>query len=309
MLSRVADSIFWMHRYVERSIAATRLVDVSLYLQVDADTMHEAWDLWNPKSVIACIVMAREAARGIRDSLSTEMWEQLNTLYLWLTAQDVSTQAEEDTALFFRRVREGAQFFQGLTDATMMHAEHWHFARLGMYLERADNVARALNLLGHLLEVDTAGTPGTDSTIRWLAVLRSCGSAEAYARYYSLRVEPARVVEFLLLNPIFPQSVRFSLNAAHDSLRAIADDSELLGGLSSNLAIRALGRLQARLEYAAVDELIEGGLQAFLDDLQSRIADASDQVTALYLSDFAYHREMGAAERAAMIMAAQQQQQ
>jgi uncharacterized alpha-E superfamily protein len=304
MLSRVADAIFWMSRYVERAVAASRLVDVTLHLELDAGSMQPAWELWDPKSVIACVHLAREAARGVRDSLSTEMWEELNTLHLWLTDPNASTSAQENPVVFYRRVREGAQFFQGLADSTMMHTEDWHFARLGMYLERADNVARALNLLGHLLEVDSPGFPGDDGTVRWLAVLRSCGSAEAYARYYSLRVEPARVVEFLLLNPIFPQSVRFSLNAAHDALRGIATEQALLG--SSNQAIRALGRLQARLEYAAVDELLEGGLRTFLDDLQARIADASDQVTTLYLSDVWSYRERGAAERAAMIMAVQQ---
>jgi uncharacterized alpha-E superfamily protein len=307
MLTRVADAVFWMSRYIERAVAASRLVDVTLHLQLDAGKMHDSWDLWNPRSVIACMHMAREAARGVRDCLPTEMWEQINTLNLWLVDPSVGNEAEENPAVFFRRVREGAQFFQGLADSTMMHAEDWHFARLGMYLERADNVARALNLLGHLLEVDTAGQPEDDGTVRWLAVLRSCGSAEAYSRYYSLRVEPARVVEFLLLNPIFPQSVRFSLDAAHDALRGIAAEHTLV--VSSNPALRALGRLQAGLEYTAVDELIEGGLRPFLDDLQARIADASDQVTALYLSDFSFGRENGAAERAAMIMAVQQQQQ
>ena len=101
MLSRVADAVFWMSRYVERAVAASRLVDVTLHLQLDAGNMHETWELWNPESVIACIHMAREAARGVRDSLSTEMWEQLNTLNLWLADPNVSSQAEEDPAVQF----------------------------------------------------------------------------------------------------------------------------------------------------------------------------------------------------------------
>jgi uncharacterized alpha-E superfamily protein len=307
MLTRVADAIFWTNRYVERAVAASRLVDVTLHLQLDAGSMHESWELWDPKSVISCIHKARESARAIRDSLPSEMWEQLNTLHLWLHEPGASRSAEENPAVFYRGVREGAQFFQGLADATMMHTEDWHFTKLGMYLERADNVARALNLLGHLLETDPAEEANDDPMVRWLAVLRSCGSAEAYARYYSLRVEPARVVEFLLLNPIFPQSVRFSLNAAHQALRGIA--AEQVPSVSgANPAIRALGRLQARLEYAAVDELLERGLRRFLDDLQGRIADASDRVTALYLTDIGVRTETGAVERAAMMMALQQQQ-
>jgi uncharacterized alpha-E superfamily protein len=320
MLSRVADAVFWMSRYVERAVAASRLVDVTLHLELDAGQMHATWDLWNPRSVIACIHMAREAARSVRDGLPSEMWEQLNTLNLWLTDPSAASQAEDNPAVFFRRVREGALYFQGLADSTMMHSEDWNFARLGMYLERADNVARALNLLGHLLEVDTLGQPEDDGTVRWLAVLRSCGAAEAYSRYYSLRVEPARVVEFLLLNPIFPQSVRFSLDAAHDALREIASDQAFMG--SSNPALRALGRLRAGLEFTAVDELLASGLRAFLDTLQVRIADASDQVTAMYLSDFSNGHHNGSngsngsngdrlrtVEHAAVLMSIQQQQQ
>jgi uncharacterized alpha-E superfamily protein len=226
-------------------------------------------------------------------------------LHLWLSDPTVAVQADENPTIFFRQVRERAQFFQGLMDATMVHGEDWNFGRLGMYLERADNVARALHVLGHLLEVERLGQYGGDETVRWLAVLRSCGSVEAYSQYYSLRIEPARVVEFLLLNPIFPQSVRFSLNTAYDAIRSIVVESAQPGG--ANPALRALGNLQASLEYAAVDELIEAGLREFLEDLQARIAGASDQITALYLSDLPYRSEPPAAERAAMIMALQQQ--
>jgi uncharacterized alpha-E superfamily protein len=303
----VADAIYWTSRYVERAVAATRLVDATLHLQLDAGTLLEEWELWNPSSVSRCIHVARDLARAVRESLSTEMWEQLNTLHLWLSDPAVALQVEENPAMLFRQVRERAQFFQGLMESTMVHGEDWNFGRLGMYLERADNVARALHLLGHLLEVEHIGEYGGDETVRWLVVLRSCGSAEAYSRYYSLRVEPARVVEFLLLNPIFPQSVRFSLNTAYDALRAIAGDNSQLG--SPNPAVRTLGYLQARLEYAAVDELIEAGLRDFLEDLQARIAAASDQVTAVYLTDLPLRSEPAAAERAAMIMALQQQQQ
>jgi uncharacterized alpha-E superfamily protein len=305
MLSRVADAIYWTSRYVERAVAATRLVDATLYLQLDAGALREEWELWNPSSVSRCIHVARDLARGVRESLSSETWEQLNTLHLWLSDPNVGLQAEENPAMFFRQVRERAQFFQGLMESTLVHGEEWNFGRLGMYLERADNVARALDLLGHLLEGERIGQYAGDETVRWLAVLRSCGSAEAYSRYYSLRVEPARVVEFLLLNPIFPQSVRFGVNTAYDALRAVAGEPTQLG--VPNPAVRALGQLRAHLEYAAVDELIEAGLREFLEDLQARIAAASDQVTALYLSDLPLRSEPAAAERAAMIMALQQQ--
>jgi uncharacterized alpha-E superfamily protein len=204
---------------------------------------------------------------------------------------------------FFERSAQGAQFFQGLVDSTMMRGEDWNFARMGMYLERADNAARALLLLGHLLEGAHDGHG--DETVRWLAVLRSCGSAEAYSRYYSLRVEPARVVEFVLLNPVFPQSVRFSLSAAYEAACALGQRGPFaLGG--SDPAVRAVGRSWAVLEYAAVDELIHCGLRGFLEDVRAKIADASDQVTALYLTDLPVASEPTAAERAAAMMAIQQ---
>jgi uncharacterized alpha-E superfamily protein len=299
VLSRVADAIFWMGRYVERAVAASRLADATLHLQLDDPALHNGAPPTNPEAVISSIHRAREAARGVRDSLSTEMWEQLNTLHLWLADSEIAKQAEDDPVAFFREVRQGAQFFQGLVDSTMMRGEDWQFARMGMYLERADNVARALHLLGHLLEVTPDGHG--DEAVRWLAVLRSCGSAEAFARYYSLRVEPARVVEFVLLNPVYPQSVRFSLASAYEAACALASS----GG---DPVVRSLGRLWATLEYAAVDELIQAGLRPFLEDILKRIADVSDHVTALYLADLPVRGEPNAAERAAILMAVQQQQ-
>ena len=156
---------------------------------------------------------------------------------------------------------------QGLADATVAHDEAWQFLSLGKYLERADNVSRLLRVQSPSAHERRLAEPG-DDTVRWLAVLRSAGSAEAYSRYYSLRVEPTRVLEFLLLNPTFPQSVRYSLGAAWSALESIAratDDS-------AGPPVRALGLLQARLEHASVDEVIEFGLEEFLTGIQDDIA-------------------------------------
>jgi uncharacterized alpha-E superfamily protein len=332
MLCRVAEQIFWTSRYVERAIAVSRLLDVTLHLELDAGD-DETLDLWqpllgagvaddgawsptavrrylafdlnNPTSVASCIRLARTAARGIRESISSEMWEQLNSLFLFLSEPDLQEHAEDDPHRVYKRVREGAQTFQGLAESTLAHGEDWQFLRLGMFLERATNVARVLTLQGHLLTPDT-DMSRTDETVRWLAVLRSCGSAEAYARYYSLRVEPARVIEFLLLNALFPQSVRFSLNAAWDALSEIAND-EPAGEVNS--AVRAMGRVRAIVEHSAVDEVLEAGLGATLDVVQRRIADVADHVTRIYLRDQVEREQLMPASRAALIMAAQQQQQ
>ena len=348
MLCRVAEDKFWMSRYVERAIAVGRLIDVTWHLELDSADLDDDLDFWapltgqqafdtesigqgslfpaepesratprdvrhylafdpdNPNSLLSCIRRARSAARGVRESISSEMWEQLNRLYLSLVDQQLSVEAEKDPHAFYGRVLEGAQSVQGLADCTLAHDEGWHFFSLGKYLERADNVARILYLRSNLLIGERS--PRGDDMVRWLAVLRSCGSAEAYARYYSLRVEPARVVEFLLLNPVFPQSVRFSLGAAWDALKAIVGP-QLHSSEGPNPAVRALGLLHARLEHAAVDEVLEEGLHTYLADVQHRIAAVSELVTQGYLRYEPRPGRLMPIARAAMLMAAQQQQQ
>lgn len=339
MLCRVADDLFWVGRYVERAIAVGRLIEVTWHLELDAGAPQSdhaafwaplvsevaldspapqastpsplgvrrllAFDTENPNSMVSCIRQARGAARRVRESISTEMWEQINTLYLSLADADLAVEAEEAPHVFYKRVREAAQFFQGLADCTLAHDEAWHFICLGQYLERADIVTRVLNLQARALM--TGGGPSTDNTVYWLAVLRSCGAAEAYARYYSLRVEPARVVEFLLLNPGFPQTVRFSMDAAWSSLQQVATAQ---GGPRQDpgSAVRALGRLRARLEHVAVDEVLEEGMEQFLGRALRQIADASDEVTRSYLRGEAPPSRLVATARAALMMAQQQQQ-
>ena len=186
MLSRVAEDIFWMSRYVERSVVVSRLIDVTLHLELDIGDSDDNADLWapllgpavagghlqlqddshpqprevrhhlafngeNPNSLVSCVRRARAAARGVRESLSSEMWESLNTLYLSLVDPALIAEAEESPHPFFRRVRETAQFVQGLADCTLVRDEPWHFVTLGKYLERADSVARVLYLQAHLL--------------------------------------------------------------------------------------------------------------------------------------------------------------
>jgi uncharacterized alpha-E superfamily protein len=209
-----------------------------------------------------------------------------------------------DLGGFHRLVRERLQHVQGLAEATLAHDEPWQFLTLATYLERAHDVARLLRRQVHLLQ----GSDGSDTNmVKWLAVLRSCGSAEAYARYYSLSVEPARIIEFLLLNPVFPQSVRFSLNVAGERLSEIAVLREGAGN-DPGPAPRTLGRVRGIVENAAVDEILDIGLEEFLDTVQSSIAAASDQLTATYLRDQPQAASLAGVARATVLMAEQQQQ-
>ncbi|MFN8524819.1 MAG: alpha-E domain-containing protein [Chloroflexota bacterium] len=333
MLCRVAEDIFWMARYVERAIWVCRLIDVTAQVELDAgeaDTHAQLWthllgpdsgvdarelspravrhrlsfDRSNPGSLVECIRRGREAARGVRESISSEMWEQLNSLYLSLTRPDLAASVEDNPSAFYRQVRERAQFFEGLADLTMARDEAWHFNRVGKKLERADNVARVIRMHSYLLRPSPDAAP-MDETVRWLAVLRSCGCAEAYAHHYALRVEPARALEFLLLNPLFPQSMRFSLNAAWESLSAIAGIGPS-GAPVSNQAVRTLAMARAVVETTEVDQILSRGLEEYLSDIQSRIATAADDITATYLRYEPQSGRVVAATRAAMIMAQQQ---
>jgi uncharacterized alpha-E superfamily protein len=336
MLCRVAEDVFWMSRYVERAIAVGRLIEVTSHLELDAGDLEDdarrrlwarllgpeapesltargtpdprdvrhwlAFDNTNPRSLVSCVRRARQAARGVRESISSEMWEQVNALFLSLVDPALATERDENPQGFYKRVREGAQFFQGLAGSTLLHDEVWHFTSLGTFLERADDVARVLDLQSHLLVSDE---PDEDP-VRWIAVLRSCGSSEAYARYYSLRVEPPLVVEFLLLNPIFPQSVRFSLRAAAEALRQIGALTPGARDIASP-AIRSLGLLSAQLDHATVEEVLETGLERYLADVRARIQAVADQVTRVYLRHEPQPPRQVALARAAQIMAAQQQ--
>jgi uncharacterized alpha-E superfamily protein len=347
MLCRVAEDVLWMSRYVERALAVGRLIEVSQHLELDehddpttraarwtqllaqratdrlppallasvaeerevARTVRQwiAFDHDNPRSIVSCIDRARAAARQVRERISSEMWEALNSLHLFLGDPALPELAELDPHAFFQRIRNEAQLIQGLADATLAHDECWRFVRLGTYLERADNVAHVLALQAHLLR--DGGRDEADM-VRWLGVLRSCGAAEGYARFYSLRVEPARVVEFLLLNAQFPQTVRFSLRQAWDALRGLnADDAVLeVPRSSASSASRALGLLTAQLEHATVDEIIEGGLQEYLNGVQRDLARVTDCVTRVYLRDEPNRGRLVGAARATRLMAEQQQQ-
>ena len=326
MLCRVAEDLYWMSRYVERGIAVSRLIDVTRHLELDAGT-EDFWaplvgaielesddvrffltsDTMNPDSLVSCARQARVLARGIRESMSSEMWEELNTLHVALATPATSRQMRNEAGSFARAVRERLESFQGLAGSTLARDEEWQFIQLGTYLERADGVSRLLNRQSHLLTRPVGGDPTGPDTVRWLAVLRTCGSAEAYARYYSLRVEPARLLEFLLLNPVFPQSVRFSLAAACDALDAIAG-LRVAAGNDPGPALRTLGRARAQVELTAIDEVFDRGLEPFLTNIQELIAQASDELSATYLRDQPAPGRLVGVARAAMLMAAQQQQ-
>ena len=303
MLSRVADALFWMSRYLERAEHVARAVDVTFQLDLDlhgvlANPVELEWNAllallrmpppqprdgepagaavprWilvdgrNSGSVLSCVNRSRNNARSIRGSISPLMWRELNKLHWRLADAALQARVAESPHDFCEETRVGALLFHGVCEATLTHDEGWHFIQLGRYLERAEKVLRILDSRYGLLDTgDPAELPITN--LQWGAVLRKCAAYEAYQRLYISRVEPERVVEFLLVNPDFPHSVRFCLARVVESLAEIGGR---LPDRCDDEAARTVGRLLADLVYLDVATLDGERLHAFVGDALGRCA-------------------------------------
>lgn len=296
MLSRVADSIYWMSRYIERAENVARFIDVNLSLMLDqpgdeqwaplvrttgdlttfkeryGDANREnvirflAFDPEYPNSILSCLRAARENARSVRPSISSEMWLQANTFYLTVEEAAARPDRESDHE-FFAEVKKASYLFNGITDATLSRDEGWHFSRMGRLLERADKTSRVLDVKYYLLLPSPADVGSPLDELQWAALLRSTSALGMYRRRHH-RITPDRVVDFLLLDRWFPRSVHYCLVKSEDSLRAIDGTAP---GTHGNAAERRLGRLRAEIAYARVEDVIRAGLHEFVDALQSKL--------------------------------------
>jgi uncharacterized alpha-E superfamily protein len=299
MLSRAADAIYWISCYIERAENVARFIDVNLNLMLDlpvgtseqwAPLVHTTGDLLlfqqrygqatkenveafltfdtdNPNSILSCLRMARENARSVREIISSEMWEQVNTFYLMVRAAASEGRVMEAPHQFFTEVKMASHLFVGITDATMSHGEGWHFGRMGRLLERADKTSRILDVKYFILlpAVADVGTPFDD--IQWAAVLKSASAFEMYRKRHG-RLVPDRVADFLILDREFPRAMHDCIVKAEESLHAISG-SPL--GAFQNLAEQRLGRLRSELDYAQIQEIIASGLHEFLDAFQAKL--------------------------------------
>lgn len=298
MLSRVADSLFWMSRYLERAEQVARLVHVHLnllveqpaevnagrwnrvrkVLQVDApagpETLPGVLDqmCFNPasrSSIVSSIMGARSNARQVREQISSEMWEQINRLYHHVRAlpEDGGLMLEPEE--FLVSVMEGAHLFRGLTDATMSHGHGWHFIQLGQFLERSLNVSSMMHVhFQHFWEAPLPAfddEPGALDYPEWIGVLKGATAFEAYCKVHTPKILPRHVAEFLLLNAGFPHSIRFSVERMHQALVAICEESpsRRVSGV-----LRLAGRLRAMLSYSQIDEILGAGLHQTLEDIR-----------------------------------------
>lgn len=302
MLSRVANTFYWMVRYVERADNLSRLIDVNQQLlldseRLDSDRLRGFWqpiilstgdevsfnslydkagsaevirfltdDPRNPNSIISCIALARENARTVRDQLSDELWEELNALYLFTRSGDASRLLADDPPRYYQNIRRSAETFLGIASSTLSRNEAWNFMDLGRQLERSDKTTRFLDVANYLpggAEGVEAISPGI---FHWTAILRSCGALGAY-RVLNRGINARGVVDFLMFSKDFPRSVRFCIEKADVSLHRISGTPR---GTFSNEAERESGRLLADLNFGSTEEVFSNGLHEYLDGLQER---------------------------------------
>jgi uncharacterized alpha-E superfamily protein len=309
MLSRVANAIYWMNRYVERAENIARFVDVNLYLSLDNPLdMPQQWqpivittgdlDLFEqrygvasetnviqfltfdrayPNSIVSCLQMARENARSIREVISSEMWEHLNDFYLMV--QDYATSEDStDWGGFFAQVKMASHTFSGVANATMSHNEGWHFGRIGKLLERADKTARILDVKYFILLPSVRDVGTSLEELQWISLLKSTSAYEMY-RKTQQRIAPERVAEFLILDREFPRSILFCLLEAEKSLHWISGNGL---GHWCNPAERELGKLRSELEFITLEEIVDRGLHEFLDGMQLSLNQAGDFVSKTF---------------------------
>jgi len=311
MLSRVAESVFWMARYIERVENIARFVEVNQHLTVDlGEDLANQWqplvyttgdyaafeprhgrptrenvlrfltfDRENPNSILSCLQRARENARIVREVISAAVWEELNIFYLMV--RDAAGESEE--ALdhdFYHRVKRSSHLLVGVADATMSHGEAWHFSRLGRFLERADKTSRILDVKYFILLPSAADVGTSLDIVQWSALLKSASALEVYRRLHG-RISPQRVVEFLVLDRDFPRAMRFCVLRAEQSLRII---SGAPAGAYANPAERDLGRLREDLDTIGIGEIIPHGLHQFIDDFQDRLNGVGGAIHASFFA-------------------------
>ncbi|HUA01602.1 MAG TPA: alpha-E domain-containing protein [Candidatus Aquilonibacter sp.] len=311
MLSRIAESLFWLARYIERAEGTARILDVNYHmlLEQSQQSYHLRWEpliimageedrfrkLYgevhgenvfeflafrqdNPSSIVQCIGKARENARTIRDRISREMWEDINGLYFTVSQFVPQEEIAAGPHRFCERVKFGAHRFHGVTDATLPHDEGWEFLRVGWSLERAEMTARLVDVQYHNL---LDGPPAEDAldNHQWMAVLRSVGAYEAYHRQYHPPLEPEKVAEMLILNHLHPHSIRFNVAELQAGLRAVSGTGR---GSYANEAERIAGKLMDRLSYDRIDDIFKHGLHGYLNDVVQMCSAIGDDIARTY---------------------------
>jgi len=310
MLSRVADSLYWMSRYLERAENTVRQLDVTMSLLLDtSDTTAETrWNhlltsLGNPEgvewngdmdamarmlvfdgtlhaSVTTCLNAARENARQVREEISTEQWQRLNRLYHQIHSPQAQAQFRSNVNDFLASVVDGIHLFKGVSDTTMIHGEGWQFIRLGRHLERAYSTATLLEVYQETLFAVSDDEDAGYQYLELVGILRCCTSFEAYCQVYTADLSPDKILEFILLNRDFPHALRYSIDGVRQSLEAI----QQAGGrrLPDELMVTA-GKLYAKLRFTSIEEILEGDPGAFLHSIREQCIQIHELIYKYYI--------------------------
>ncbi len=293
MLSRVAENLFWIARYIERAESTSRLLDVNYYATLEGGSLvQEQWlplltitggvkafraqnpkadadaksvpfwlafDLYNPSSIRSNLTQARENARALRDRISSEMWECINKAYHELCFDTDGVMANDALHEYCNRVRETSHLFFGIALSTLLRDEGWQFLRLGQLIERADNLLRILQV--RYQQTGTSVVAEALENHRWMALLKTVSAYEAYRKRYHTRLEPQNIAEFLLLDSTFPRSVIYAVEGVRDSLKKLPNATKIQ---------HETNWLAARLEHSQVADMLDPeALEKLLEDVNN----------------------------------------
>lgn len=311
MLSKVADCLYWMSRYLERAEHTARLVQVYANSSLDhnpgiSQKQRREWllrsvelppeigmdfddltlmhmltlDATCTPSVAWNITAARENARQVREQISSEMWTQINKLYLFVRSRDIRRVWQEPVD-FLTSVKEGSHLFQGITDSTMNHNEGWHFIQAGRYLERAIATSRLLDVHLGAFNTNRPRPVVNDEYFEWLVLLKSATAFEAYSKVYHADLRPEWIAEFLLFNPDCPRSVRFCVESLTTCLDSIAESTMTHKNKRLN---RLAGRLKSALNFDDISEVLSGNLCTYLNDIKQQAGQIHEEIYRTYIN-------------------------
>lgn len=313
MLSRVAESIYWLCRYIERAENIARFINVNWRLMLDFPAAGQqpqwgplvqitgdgelffarykhatkenvlkflAFDRDYPNSILSCLYAARENARTVREIIPVDMWEHVNIFYLSVKSVSELNNPGYTPLDFYQDIVRQSAAFIGMTMAMMTHNEGWHFCRVGRMLERADKTSRMLDVKYFYLLPSPAEVGLTIDNVQWSALLRSVSALQAYRQKYG-RIAPPHVVEYLLLDREFPRSVRYCAGRVQDSLHSISGTPL---GTFGNEAERRCGMLMSELSYMRVDDIMDTGLHEFIDACQLKLNGIGDAIFGTFFA-------------------------
>lgn len=305
MLSRVANSLYWMNRYLERVENTARLIESQLHMLLDLPSMRQDPNAWKPlvditgdyeyysenfesynredviffhsfdrnypHSIISCITAARENARSVREIIPSEMWENINNLYLTIVEPGSRQDASKTPHKFYFNIKMACHLITGIAYSTMSHGEAWNFSELGRLLERADKTSRILDVKYFIIlpRIDYVGS--SLDNVQWTALLKSTSSLEMYRKRFNL-ISSKNIVDFLIFDREFPRSIRYCI---HHAERAFFNISGTPFGVYDNDLARQFGKLTGKLNYSHIDEVMTVGVHQFLDEIQSDLNNVS----------------------------------